>query len=257
MNGNSSKQVLLSVLGIAILVVAVVGVSFAFFSYTKTGTQNNSIQTGEIYTYLLTGANMVLTDAMPVPAANEPETIQSAANTDIGKFSFTVVGSNDSDTAITYKVYLVPGTNPTERTTKLDNTDIGILVSAGNNSAVTLEGNVDQQHTTVTNDIDNGGMLIATGTFVAGTPANTTHSYDVNLWVRGATVTISDTDSNAKYCAHAGNAGGANITNTTETHGCEHAGTPYSQAWWAAKIKVVAGNPSYDYTIPTPASNGG
>ena len=37
MNGNSSKQVLLSVLGIAILVVAVVGVSFAFFSYTKTG----------------------------------------------------------------------------------------------------------------------------------------------------------------------------------------------------------------------------
>ena len=33
MKDNNSKQVLLSVLGVAILVVAVVGVSFAAFSY--------------------------------------------------------------------------------------------------------------------------------------------------------------------------------------------------------------------------------
>ena len=31
-NSNSSKQVLLSVIGVAILVVAIVGVSFAFFN---------------------------------------------------------------------------------------------------------------------------------------------------------------------------------------------------------------------------------
>ena len=36
-NNNSSKQILLSVLGVAILVVAVVGISFAAFSYSKTG----------------------------------------------------------------------------------------------------------------------------------------------------------------------------------------------------------------------------
>ena len=35
MKENNSKQVLLSVLGVAILVVAVVGVSFAAFSYSK------------------------------------------------------------------------------------------------------------------------------------------------------------------------------------------------------------------------------
>ena len=51
-NSNSSKQILLSVIGVAILVVAVVGVSFAFFSYTKTGSQTNTIQTGQIYTFL-------------------------------------------------------------------------------------------------------------------------------------------------------------------------------------------------------------
>ena len=43
-NNNSSKQILLSVLGVAILVVAVVGISFAAFSYSKTGTVENTIQ---------------------------------------------------------------------------------------------------------------------------------------------------------------------------------------------------------------------
>ena len=37
MKDNNSKQVLLSVLGVAILVVAVVGVSFAAFSYSQAG----------------------------------------------------------------------------------------------------------------------------------------------------------------------------------------------------------------------------
>ena len=45
---NSSKQVLLSVIGVAILVVAVVGVSFAFFNYTRTGA-TNTVRTGLIY----------------------------------------------------------------------------------------------------------------------------------------------------------------------------------------------------------------
>lgn len=44
---NQSKKVLLSVIGVAILVVAVVGVSFAFFNYTRTGAAN-SVGTGKI-----------------------------------------------------------------------------------------------------------------------------------------------------------------------------------------------------------------
>ena len=47
-NSKQSKQVLLSVIGVAILVVAVVGVSFAFFNYTRSG-QQNSVGTGKIW----------------------------------------------------------------------------------------------------------------------------------------------------------------------------------------------------------------
>ena len=67
MKENSSKQVLLSVLGVAILVVAVVGVSFAAFSYSKTGEKVNTITTGTItmeYTEDTNGIN--LTNALPM-----------------------------------------------------------------------------------------------------------------------------------------------------------------------------------------------
>ena len=47
-SSKQSKQVLLSVIGVAILVVAVVGVSFAFFNYTRTGPAN-TVGTGEIH----------------------------------------------------------------------------------------------------------------------------------------------------------------------------------------------------------------
>ena len=45
---NTSKQILLSVLGLAILLVAVVGISFAAFNYTKAGVRENTIKTGTV-----------------------------------------------------------------------------------------------------------------------------------------------------------------------------------------------------------------
>ena len=66
MNGNSSKQVLLSVLGIAVLVVAVVGVSFAFFTYSKEGEKNNTITTGSIFFNYEEGTRINLTNQFPV-----------------------------------------------------------------------------------------------------------------------------------------------------------------------------------------------
>ncbi len=42
------KHVKLSILGFAILLIALVGGTYAFFNYTRTGTANN-IRTGRIY----------------------------------------------------------------------------------------------------------------------------------------------------------------------------------------------------------------
>lgn len=69
MNNNSSKQVLLSVIGVAILVVAVVGVSFAFFSYVYNGQDANTVQTGTIV-FTASDTQMTLTNVFPTDAAN-------------------------------------------------------------------------------------------------------------------------------------------------------------------------------------------
>ena len=68
MNNNSSKQVLLSVIGVAILVVAVVGVSFAFFSYTRTGGAN-VVETGTIV-FTASTTEMTLENQFPTTQAN-------------------------------------------------------------------------------------------------------------------------------------------------------------------------------------------
>ncbi len=67
MRNDSSKQILLSVLGVAILVVAVVGVSFAAFTYTGKGSVENTIKTGTIKVVYNEGEQGInITNAMPV-----------------------------------------------------------------------------------------------------------------------------------------------------------------------------------------------
>ena len=241
MNGNSSKQVLLSVLGIAILVVAVVGVSFAFFSYTKVGSTNNVISTGEIYTYLTTGDTMTLTNAMPVQTT--PTSVINATTGDVGALTFTVTGKNDSDTAITYKIYLVSSdaAAPTGKSALISDADIGVLMSSSGTGAATAISTATDVNTL-------GGLtsgaLLGTGTFAAGS-AETTHSYTVNLWVKGDTVKISDTDASVngvttRYCAHAKVGSPETPDTTTGNYGCELNLPVWSTLYYQAKVKVVA-----------------
>ena len=113
---NSSKQVLLSVVGVAILVVAVVGVSFAFFNYTRTGAAN-TVTTGHIY--FTTSQNTInVDDLFPVAASvgktvdvENPESQVGAAAT------VTITGNTTYSAGLHYQVTAqnvnlkVPGTN--------------------------------------------------------------------------------------------------------------------------------------------------
>ena len=84
MKENSQKKVLLSVLGVAILVVAVIGISFAAYS-TVFKSEANTVTTGTIMvTYDESGDAINIEDAMPMTDAN------GAAQTNNGVFNFTV-----------------------------------------------------------------------------------------------------------------------------------------------------------------------
>ena len=100
MKDNNSKQVLLSILGVIILIVAVVGVSFAAFSYSKTGTKVNTITTGTItMSYSETTNGINLTNALPMT-----DTAGKALQGDGNAFDFTVSANITGTTTINYVI---------------------------------------------------------------------------------------------------------------------------------------------------------
>lgn len=66
---NNKKTLILSIVGILVLVIAVVGVSFAMYSFTGTGTKENVITTGTVSMSFDPDNNMTLTNQYPMSDA--------------------------------------------------------------------------------------------------------------------------------------------------------------------------------------------
>ncbi len=114
MQDNSSKQILLSVLGVAILVVAVVGVSFAAFTYAGVGKKENTITTGTITMNYTEGQKGIsITNAMPVSddvgktiTAEDPKS-GSITEGGAGVFDFNVNATINGSVTINYDIMAV------------------------------------------------------------------------------------------------------------------------------------------------------
>ena len=105
MEENNSKKVLLSVLGVAILVVAVVGVSFAAFNYANTPNDANQINVGTItMSYSEAEAGISITDAKPTADSTAKE------DTTPGHyFDFTVTRKTSATVKVPYEISVIPG----------------------------------------------------------------------------------------------------------------------------------------------------
>ena len=68
MENNDSKEILLSIFGIALLVLAVAGISYAVFTFSDMGKKENVISTGEIsLSFIESSKNTIhITDALPL-----------------------------------------------------------------------------------------------------------------------------------------------------------------------------------------------
>ena len=100
---NDKNQVILTFIAIISLIVITVGVTYAFFNYTKEGTTDNTIKTGSI-TFLYTevsgvGKGISLTDAYPVA--------DSIGKVQVGEgkiFDFKVTSTISMNSNIDYQV---------------------------------------------------------------------------------------------------------------------------------------------------------
>ena len=108
MEEDNSRKVFLSVLGVAILVVAVIGVSFALYSTSSTG-KVNSISTGTItmsYTEPSNGIN--LTNALPISDA-EGKSLKGEGNV----FTFTVSATASGTVTVPYEINITKDSSTT------------------------------------------------------------------------------------------------------------------------------------------------
>lgn len=178
MKDNNSKQVLLSVLGVAILVVAVVGVSFAAFTFSQTGVKENVITTGTIsMSYSEPENGITLTDAMPMEDASGIA-LSGANNT----FDFSVAATIDGSgtTTINYAITAV-----TEPTALLTDEYVKVYLTNSSDTATTnFTGGAKKVSALTKTSSDasgapDGQFILESGTFTA----DRTDQYKLRMWV--------------------------------------------------------------------------
>ena len=175
MKDNNSKQVLLSVLGVAILVVAVVGVSFAAFTFSQTGNVENKITTGIIsmtYTEPQNGIN--LTNALPMTDA-----VGKALNEENQYFDFTVSANITGTTTINYAI-----TASKEEESTLPDTAVKVYLTDMDGTADTqilapTKVSALQKTTSDVSGAPNDQYKLTSGTF----NTTTTKKYRLRMWV--------------------------------------------------------------------------
>ena len=97
------KQIRLSVIGFAILLIGLVGVTYAFFNYTRTGAANN-IRTGRIYFNTTSGDTLNLTNVFPMDSSE-------AANAALDSVTLGITGDTSYADGEEFVVTLVDVTN--------------------------------------------------------------------------------------------------------------------------------------------------
>ena len=179
-NSNSSKQVLFSVIGVAILVVAVVGVSFAFFNYTRTGTPN-TIKTGTI-SFSTSQSTISVENVFPVSASNV-----GTDTTNVKTAEVTITGNTNYTKGINFVVTAEDVQNKVQNGASQITVPLHVTVTSENLTGVS---GLSLGSFNKTNLLANGSTL-ASGKIPANTNVNGT--IKVQVYLDADEIAISDT----------------------------------------------------------------
>lgn len=235
---NQSKQVLLSVIGVAILVVAVVGVSFAFFNYTRTGGEN-TVKTGQI-NFTSSYEKVNLQNIFPIA-----KTALDSDSTNTAEVTVTVQGNTTYAKGLDYTITA----EEVNVTTGSVSVPLGVHVTPtdlGDTTATT--GNVHRVSVTNYEDgaVLHSGDVLATGHIQGGETATAVNgNIKIKVYVDASKIFITDTIGDGESEANNGNVNVPGYVNgTTAPAGA----TVLTTAQWNAlntngmsfKVKVVA-----------------
>ena len=102
-NSQSNRKISLMIIGVAILVIGLVGVTYAFFNYTRTGNSNN-IRVGRISFVSKNEETITLSNIFPI---DPTETGIMNDSTKVGTYTVEIEGDTDYADGIEYLVSVV------------------------------------------------------------------------------------------------------------------------------------------------------
>lgn len=176
---DDSKQVLLSVFGVALLIVAIVGISYAIFVFSAKSRVDNTVRSGGITFEYLEGDSVIdINDALPV--SDEVGVKQTKS------FDFQVSSAIRGNTTVFYEVRAKSLTVDN----KIDNQYVKIYLEkkdGGDFSTVLFPTAFKENpNTSLTNiSVDTNTMLLYSGKF-SGKKATTTNYSDefrLKMWL--------------------------------------------------------------------------
>ena len=184
MENNRGQSIFLSVVGIATLLVAIVGATFAYFSISVSG--NDTASSINVTTALLggvtydgTGAGISITDVYP-------------GWTETKQFTIALDDDADASASVQYQVILV---TTTDAVTRDATKDLAAAAADKGDFTYSLSGSTSAGGGTVANSVTNQNMPAADGETVLGsgtlTGASATHTYNFTVLLRE-----SSTDQN-------------------------------------------------------------
>ncbi len=155
---NEKKKLVISILGVILLIIAVVSISYAAFNYSKTGQTINSITTSTIvmnYTEKENGIRLV--DAVPMEDANG-KVLTGAGNV----FDFTVSANISGETTINYAI-----TGSKVEGTTLPDHAVKVWLTSADDAIIELDG-----VSSLTDDAKKISELRLTSNDASGAPNN-------------------------------------------------------------------------------------
>lgn len=168
-------------LGFAVLVLAIFGVSYSYFNYTRIDSRQADITSGDVYVKLVENATSISLSKM------YPRTDEEARARNDNYFDFTVKAKNTSEKkAVYYTISINNGENVSGKT-RIDPQYIRIdLQEKVNNEYVFIKEGVDLYNYNFK------------GTVPVNTTSEITKEYRLRIWVNDD-ILISDTAQNASY----------------------------------------------------------
>lgn len=176
---DDSKQVLLSVFGVALLIVAIVGISYAIFVFSAKSRVDNTVRSGGITFEYLEGDSVIdINDALPV--SDEVGVKQTKS------FDFQVSSAIRGNTTVFYEVRAKSLTVDN----KIDNQYVKIYLEKkdGDDFSMVLSPTTfkENPNTSLTNiSVDTNTMLLYSGRFSGkkATTINYSDEFRLKMWL--------------------------------------------------------------------------